>query len=101
MKREYSRYYCDICGKEVSQEIELKRIIIPIRHLESTDYQGFGKWSHMPRLKQLDVCNECLKGIQKAISKEFASIYSEDYVSGITVEFVEKKPTLGVKKDEK
>lgn len=101
MKREYSRYYCDICGKEVSQEIELKRIIIPIRHVESTDYQGFGKYSDMPRLKQFDVCNECLEGIQKAISKEFANIYSQDYASGITVEFVEKKPALGVERNEK
>ena len=91
MKVESTKYYCDVCGKEVESNDYLTGVVIPIRYLQSSDYQGFGYFDEKPHRQSLEICDECLEALRKAISKNFADMYAQSYTNEIAIKLKYKK----------
>ena len=85
MKRVIMEYSCDVCKKHVKDEKSLTRVKIPTPHWVASDFQGLGQFSKMPYIHSLEICNDCLKAMSEILNREFADIYSQDYVNGVTV----------------
>lgn len=69
MKKNVIYHYCDVCGKEVQNADELKRVQIPVDFL--FNWGGLGL---QDSIVSLDICPECKKALRKAIKEKFAEI---------------------------
>ena len=69
MKKNVIYHYCDVCGKEVQNADELKRVQIPVELL--FNWGGLGL---QDSIVTLDICPECRKALRKAIKEKFAEI---------------------------
>lgn len=69
MRKNVVRHYCDVCGKEVQNADELKRVQIPVDFL--FNWGGLGL---QDSIVSLDICPECRKALRKAIKEKFAEI---------------------------
>ena len=93
MKVKITKYYCDVCGKELDQqEAEGDFLELP------TVKDGGSDYLHMEAMvmdESLQVCDECLKKIAIGITNTLAEIndrYKEDakYIPYLKVNRVEK-----------
>lgn len=66
MKKVIEKYYCDVCGKEVGKEKDLKDIEIPI------DYYYDGKI--FAANQEMSICDECNEALKHIIKEHFADI---------------------------
>lgn len=67
MKEVIEKYYCDVCGKEVSEDF-LFKTTVPVR-----EWDCEGKKCKMIT-KTLDLCADCVAGFYRVNLKYFAEI---------------------------
>ena len=83
MKVESTKYYCDVCKKEVDSD--------PIKYFQESSFQGLGQFLEKPYRHDFEICDECLKALRKVIAEHFADMYAQNYTNEIVVELKYKK----------
>lgn len=73
MKKTETKYYCDICGREVKNQ-ELHEIVLPIE-CYTMDCCATGKYI----MARFEICNDCGNKIHLGIKKELADIFDREY----------------------
>lgn len=91
MKVESTKYYCDVCRKEVDSDRYLSNVRIPIRYFQESSFQGLGQFLEKPYRHDFEICDECLKALRKVITEHFADMYAQSYTNEIVVELKYKK----------
>lgn len=75
------KWKCDVCGKEVEAEKDIRKTSIPSYAGENSEYYTDNS---------VDLCSECSKKLREVICKHFA--YLNDYYGAVTVRQPVEKP---------
>ena len=75
------KFKCDVCGKEVEAEKDIRKTSIPSYAGENSEYYTDNS---------VDLCPECSKKLREVISEHFAHL--NDYYGTVTVRQPVEKP---------
>lgn len=74
MKKTETKYYCDVCGKEVENQDLLHEYVLPVKYY-SMNGCATGKYNK----SRFEICNECETKIHLGIKRELADIGDREY----------------------
>lgn len=69
MKDKITKYYCDVCGKEVESNECLYKYKIPVAEKVL--------WCYFDGVTKIKICAECRDALKNAIRKGFAKINTD------------------------